>query len=287
MSEPAGVPGGFSRFRIDLAYDGTDFSGWAKQPGHRTIQGDLEAALTKLFGESEDGFGMRVAGRTDAGVHASHQVCHIDIKSAQLIRLGRTPLSTKRLNSLLVPEIAILSVALAPDGFDARFSATGRRYHYLIADQGAKPDPKRNRFVLTLPRAVDENLMAEAAAKLVGLKDFGAFCKPRAKATTIRNLKKLEVMRQKDGLIQITLEADAFCHNMVRAIVGAIVSVAEQRLSVEELERVQQGAKRTSKFRVVAPRGLSLESVSYPPDKKMGFQAQNARKRRDLGEISV
>jgi tRNA pseudouridine38-40 synthase len=287
MSKPAGVPGGFSRFRIDLAYDGTDFSGWAKQPGHKTIQGDLEAALTKLFGESHDGFGMRVAGRTDAGVHASHQVCHIDVTSEQLKRLGRTPLSTKRLNSLLVPEIAILSVTLAPAGFDARFSATGRRYHYLIADQSARPDPKRNRFVLTLPRAVDEKVMAEAATKLVGLKDFGAFCKPRAKATTIRNLKKLEVVRLRDGLIQITLEADAFCHNMVRAIVGAIVSVAEQRLSVDELELVQKGAKRTSKFRVVAPCGLSLESVSYPPATKMGFQAQVARKRRDLGEISV
>ncbi len=287
MSEPAGVPGGFSRFRIDLAYDGTDFSGWAKQPGHKTIQGDLEAALTQLFGESHDGFGMRVAGRTDAGVHASHQVCHIDVTTDQLKRLGRTPLSTKRLNSLLVPEIAILSVVLAPAGFDARFSATGRKYHYLIADQIAKPDPKRNRFVLSLPRVVDENVMAEAAEKLVGLKDFGAFCKPRAKATTIRNLKKLEVLRLKDGLIQITLEADAFCHNMVRAIVGAIVSVAEQRLSVDELELVQKGAKRTSKFRVVAPHGLSLEAVSYPPDTKMGAQAQIARKRRDLGEVSV
>jgi tRNA pseudouridine38-40 synthase len=287
MSEPAGIPGGFSRFRIDLAYDGTDFAGWAKQPGHRTIQGDLEVALTKLFGESQDGFGMRVAGRTDAGVHAAHQVCHIDVTTDQLKRLGRTTLSAKRLNSLLVAEIAILKIELAPEGFDARFSATGRRYHYLIADQRAKADPKRNRFVLTLPRSVDENVMSEAAEKLVGLKDFGAFCKPRAKATTIRNLKKLEVFRHKDGLIQITLEADAFCHNMVRAIVGAIVSVAEQRLTVAELEAVQLGGKRTSKFRVVHPRGLSLEAVSYPSDEKMGLQAKAARKRRDFGEISV
>lgn len=287
MIKPAGETGGFSRFRIDLAYDGTDFSGWAKQPGHRTIQGELDLALTKLFGESQDGFGMRVAGRTDAGVHASHQVCHIDITPQQLKRLGRTPFSTKRLNSLLVPEIAIINVSIAPEGFDARFSATGRRYIYLIADYNTSVDPKRNRFVLTLPRAVDENLMTKAAEQLVGLKDFGAFCKPRAKATTIRNLRKLEVLRHPDGLLQITLEADAFCHNMVRAIVGSIVSVAEGRLTVEELEQVQKGAKRTSRFRVVAPSGLSLEEVSYPGEINMGFQAQSARRRRELGEISV
>jgi len=287
MTTPAGSSGGLCRFRIDLAYDGTDFAGWAKQPGLRTVQGELENALGQIFGADEGGFGMRVAGRTDAGVHASHQVCHIDLNPEQLRRMGRTPLGAKRLNGLLPADIRVLEVVHAPPGFDARFAATGRSYEYLIADAQCAPDPKRVRYVLEVPKSLDVARMAAAAKSLTGLKDFGAFCKPRDGATTIRNLRQLDVTREAGGQISITLEADAFCHNMVRAIVGALVATGEGRLSLEQLSEIARAAVRTSKFKVVEPKGLSLSGISYPEDAKLENQAARARNKRSSDEISV
>jgi len=287
MTMPAGSSGGLCRFRIDLAYDGTDFAGWAKQPGLRTVQGVLEQALSQIFGDDEDGFGLRVAGRTDAGVHASHQVCHIDLNPQQLKRMGRTPLGAKRLNGLLPQDVRVLEVSEAPDGFDARFSATGRSYQFTIADAECPPDPKRARYVLEVPKSLDEKLMARAGKSLIGLKDFGAFCKPREGATTIRSLRKLAVKRGSSGEIVISLEADAFCHNMVRAIVGSLIAVGEKRLTVEELTTIQVEAKRTSKFKVVEPKGLTLSAISYPKDADLANQAEKARNKRSAAEISV
>jgi tRNA pseudouridine38-40 synthase len=287
MSEPAGLAGGFSRFRIDFAYDGTDFNGWAKQPGLRTVQGDLLAVLEQIFGASENDFGMRVAGRTDAGVHADHQVCHIDLSDAQLKRLGRTPLTATRLNNLLPSDIAVHSVTEAADGFDARFSAIGRSYKYLITDGLCKPNPKRARYALSLKKELDIELMKKAALLLVGLKDFGAFCKPREGATTIRELRTLTVTRLPDSSIEVFLEADAFCHNMVRAIVGSLIAVGEKRQSLDELKQMQEAAKRGAKVKVVDPRGLTLDAISYPSDEKLAEQAQRARRRRTAEEISV
>lgn len=287
MTMPAGSSGGLCRFRIDLAYDGTDFAGWAKQPGLRTVQGELESALTQVFGEDETGFGMRVAGRTDAGVHASHQVCHIDLNDEQLQRMGRTPLSAKRLNGLLAEDIRVLAVAEAPAGFDARFGATGRSYEYLIADAQCPPNPKQVRYVLEVPKSLDVALMAETARSLTGLRDFGAFCKPREGATTIRNLRQLEVSRRASREISVQLEADAFCHNMVRALVGALIAVGEGRLDVEQLVDIQKAATRTSKFKVVEPKGLTLSGISYPDDADLEKQAAKARNKRSSTEISV
>jgi tRNA pseudouridine38-40 synthase len=287
MTMPAGSSGGLCRFRIDLAYDGTDFAGWAKQPGLRTVQGELEQALTQIFGEDETGFGMRVAGRTDAGVHASHQVCHIDLSDEQLQRMGRTPLGSKRLNGLLPDDIRVLEVTQAPAGFDARFGATGRSYEYLIADAQCPPNPKRVRYVLEVPRSLDLEMMMKAAKSLTGLRDFGAFCKPRDGATTIRNLRQLEISRMETGEISIRLEADAFCHNMVRALVGALIAVGEGRLGVEQLVEIQKAATRTSKFKVVEPKGLSLSGISYPDDADLEKQAARARNKRSSTEISV
>jgi tRNA pseudouridine38-40 synthase len=287
MSEPAGLSGGFSRFRIDLAYDGTDFSGWAKQPALRTVQGEILRALEQIFGPAEDDFSVRVAGRTDAGVHADHQVCHIDLTPEQIARLGRSDFSAKRLNGLLPDDVRILNVAIAPDGFDARFSATGRSYRFLLADSNCKPDPKRTRYCLEVIGELDHNLMSSAAKKLIGLKDFGAFCKPREGATTIRELRKLEVLRLQDGVIEVLLEADAFCHNMVRAIVGSLIAVGLGKLTSDELAEIQVAAKRVSKFKVVDAKGLSLSGISYPKDSELAAQAEKARNRRDSGEISV
>lgn len=287
MSTPAELSGGLTRFRVDLAYDGTGFAGWAKQPELRTVQGELEAALAQIFGESDAGFGMRVAGRTDAGVHASHQVCHIDLDQNQLKRMGRTPLGSRRMNGLLPDDIRVLEVSVAPEGFDARFSATGRSYEYLIADASWQPDPKLSRYVLEVNRDLDVAAMEAAGKSLQGLRDFGAFCKPREGASTIRNLRRIRLKRQANGLVRVSLSADAFCHNMVRAIVGALIAVGEGRLSAAELSQIQLAAKRTSKFKVVDPKGLTLTGISYPTDSLLAKQAEKARNKRTLDEISV
>lgn len=286
MKKPAGIPGGLSRFRIDFGYDGTDFQGFSKQPGLRTVQSELLGALEQIFDKDSNDFGMRVAGRTDAGVHALAQVCHIDLTEEQLKRLGRSEFSAQKLNGLLKSDLVVYEVALAPAGFDARFSAIGRSYRYLIADAESPKSPLTSRYELSHPRALDVKLMQKAAKGLLGLKDFGAFCKPREGSTTIRELKKIQVTRTEDNL-EVYLEADAFCHNMVRSLVGALIAVGEGKISPEELWEIQKAAKRVSKFKVVAPHGLALTGVFYPADSLLAAQAEKTRNLRDLKEISV
>jgi tRNA pseudouridine38-40 synthase len=286
MSEPAGMTGGFSRFRIDLGYDGTDFQGWAKQPGLRTVQSELVAALEKIFGPTDNDFAMRVGGRTDAGVHALGQVCHFDVSADQLKRLGRTPLGAPRLQSLVPSDIIIYEVSRAYQGFDARFSAIGRSYRYLITDAKSPRSPLSTRYELSLHDELDVTEMKKAAKKLVGLRDFGAFCKPRAGATTIRDLKELRVTRFLDN-IEVYLVADAFCHNMVRSLVGALIKVGQGKLSVEELSKIQLAGRRESKFKVISAHGLALTSIDYPANELLGAQAEKTRRRRSVEEISV
>lgn len=282
MSEPADPVGGFSRFRIDFGYDGTDYSGWAKQPGLRTVQGELLRALEQIFGGSDIDFGMRVAGRTDAGVHATGQVCHIDLTEVQLQRLGRAPLTASRLNGLLPTDLRIQAIAPALPGFDARFSASFRRYHYLIGDDLTPQNPLQTRYRLQVEGALDVEAMQTVTPTLVGLKDFGAYCKPREEATTIRELRLLTVARQPDGVILVTIEADAFCHNMVRSIVGALIRVGQHRLDAPEIKEITVNAERTSKFKVVEPHGLVLVEVGYPSPDKLAAQAEQARNIRSL-----
>ena len=286
MSKPAGLSGGFSRFRVDFAYDGTDFAGWAKQPKLRTVQGELLAAMSKIFGEDRHDFGMRVAGRTDAGVHALAQVCHFDLTPEQLKRAGRSRLTAKRLQSLLTQEIVIYDVQEVSHDFDARFSAIGRSYRYLIADGLSPKSPLTSRYELWVEAELDTSLMQQAADSLVGLRDFGAFCKPREGATTIRELRKLKVTRSDDN-IEVYLEADAFCHNQVRSIVGALIAVGGNKLSLADLETILNGKTRVSAFKVVAPHGLALTSIEYPSDDQLAAQAEKARRLRSEEEISV
>lgn len=286
MKKPAGIPGGLSRFRIDFGYDGTDFQGFAKQPGLRTVQSELLLALEQIFGKDSDDFKMRVAGRTDAGVHALAQVCHIDLTDAQLKRLGRSDFSAQKLNGLLTPDLVVYEVSVAPAGFDARFSAIGRSYRYLIADADSPKSPLTSRYELWHPKVLDVRLMQKAAKGLLGLRDFGAFCKPREGSTTIRELKKIQVTRTEDN-IEVYLEADAFCHNMVRSLVGALIAVGEAKLTPEELWDIQKAAKRVSKFKVVAPNGLALTGVVYPADNLLAAQAEKAKNMRSSEEISV
>ena len=277
---------GFSRYRIDFGYDGTEFAGFAKQPTLRTVQGELTKAIEVIFGKDPNGFGLRVAGRTDAGVHAQHQVAHIDLSSAQLKRIGRNPDVAGRINSSLPKDIRIYSFELAPAGFDARYSASFRRYRYRIADQSSFLDPLLVRYVLEVSYPLDLKLMKLAAREMIGLHDFGAFCKPREGATTIRTLKQVRITRNRafGNTIEIDLKADAFCHNMVRSLVGALIAVGRGKAQVQDVRDRIKSASRVGSFKVVGPQGLSLIEVGYPKDSRLAFQAQKARSLRSLEE---
>ena len=277
---------GFSRYRIDFGYDGTDFAGFAKQPGLRTVQSELVKGLEVIFGKDNKDFAMRVAGRTDAGVHAQHQVVHVDLSPTQIKRIGRNPDVASRVNTALPQDIRLFSFEKAPAGFDARYSAIYRRYRYKIADHASFLDPLLVRYVLKLKVDLDLKLMRLAAMEMVGLHDFGAFCKPRIGATTIRNLRYIRITRnRKEGnIVEIELKGDAFCHNMVRSLTGALVAVARGRASAQDLKDRLVSANRAGSFKVLGGKGLSLIEVGYPKDSKLAEQAEKARKLRSLDE---
>jgi len=272
------------RLRIDLAYDGGDFHGWATQPGLRTVQGELEAALATLLRRSE--VPLVCAGRTDTGVHARGQVVHLDTSEEELTtaagRHDGDPVAAlgRRLNGLLPFDVRVRRVAPAPDGFDARFSPLWRRYAYRICD--GVPDPLTRGQVLSWPRPLDADAVSEASAGLLGLHDFAAFCKQREGATTVRTLLELSWERTGDVLTG-TVRADAFCHHMVRSLVGALVAVGEGRRPVAWPGEVLAAGVRDSAVAVVPAHGLTLEEVGYPPDAELLARAEQARARRDVG----
>lgn len=268
-----------TRWRIDLAYDGTDFHGWASQPGLRTVQGTLEEWIPKVLRLPEQ-VQLVVAGRTDSGVHARSQVCHFDLDGDDDIAEELT----HRLRRVLPEDIAIHHVSLAPEGFDARFSAIWRRYCYRLIDTAATPDPLRRREVTPVQQEVDINLLNRAAQLLQGLRDFAPFCKARDGATTIRDLRELEASRDDDGVIQVHLLADAFCHSMVRSVVGALTQVATGKRSLEWLVDVSRHTVRHGEVPVMPARGLCLEEVGYPADDELAARAVAARAFRTLEE---
>ena len=285
MSQPVSPSvDGLTRFRIDFAYDGTDFTGFVKQPKHRTVQGELLAAMTVIFGETTNDFAMRIAGRTDAGVHAANQVAHVDLSAAQIGRLKRSKTIANKLNHMLTEEIRVHRFEPAAPGFDARFSALYRRYRYQISDDFAPKDPQQMRYVLNLTYGLDPQAMNEAAQLLIGLGDFASFCKSREGATTIRNLKRIKVKRNSQNIIEIELKADAFCHNMVRSIVGALIAVGAGRATKADLKRTFERAKRVETYKVVESKGLTLIEIGYPVDSRLGLQAERSRARRSLDE---
>ncbi|UFN43825.1 tRNA pseudouridine(38-40) synthase TruA [Nocardioides okcheonensis] len=273
------------RLRIDCAYDGTEFSGWAAQPTRRTVQGTLEAALaTALRQESAR---VTVAGRTDAGVHARGQVAHLDVEpgvvEASAGRSTDPPLEAlaRRVDGILPPDLRVRRISEAPVGFDARFSAVWRRYAYRIADDRAVVDPLTRGHVLAWGRRLDLAAMNEASAALLGLRDFAAFCKQREGATTVRTLLDLDWRRDRAGVAVGTVRADAFCHNMVRALVGSLIAVGEGRRPVDWPAEVMAGRRRDQGVRVVHAHGLTLEEVGYPDDAELAAQADRARARRE------
>jgi tRNA pseudouridine38-40 synthase len=256
------------RLRLDLAYDGTEFSGWAAQPSRRTVQLTVEQALARVLGQPTSTI---CAGRTDAGVHARGQVCHLDVSDASDVA-GLC----RRLNAVLPPDVRVRRVTeVAPD-FDARFSALWRRYGYRICDCSSQLDSLRRREVLSWHRPLDVGAMNAASRPLLGEHDFAAFCRRRDTGTTVRTLRELSWSRDQT-LVRARVVADAFCHHMVRSIVGASLAVGEGRRPVGWPAEVLAAQRRDSAVHVAPPHGLTLEEVGYPPDDQLAGRSAVAR----------
>ncbi|WP_448332995.1 tRNA pseudouridine(38-40) synthase TruA [Streptomyces sp. DSM 41534] len=270
---------GFVRVRLDLAYDGQEFSGWAKQRERRTVQGELEGALRTVTRSSET-FELTVAGRTDAGVHARGQVAHVDLPE-ELWAEHRDKL-LRRLAGRLPHDVRVWKVAEAPPGFNARFSAIWRRYAYRVTDHPGGVDPLLRGHVLWHDWPLDVVAMNAASERLLGEHDFAAYCKKRDGATTIRTLQRLEWARGADGVITATVRADAFCHNMVRSLVGALLFVGDGHRPPDWPAKVLAAGVRDSAVHVVRPHGLTLEEVGYPADGQLAARNRESRNKRSL-----
>ncbi|WP_405887995.1 tRNA pseudouridine(38-40) synthase TruA [Streptomyces sp. NBC_01136] len=275
------VQPGFVRVRLDLSYDGTEFSGWAKQAGgRRTVQGEIEDALRTVTRSKDITYELTVAGRTDAGVHARGQVAHVDLPVELWAEHGEKLL--KRLAGRLAKDVRIWSLTEAPAGFNARFSAIWRRYAYRVTDNPGGVDPLLRNHVLWHDWPLDVDAMNEAAGRLVGEHDFAAYCKRREGATTIRTLQELSLVRGEDGIITATVRADAFCHNMVRSLIGALLFVGDGHRGPDWPGKVLAVGVRDSAVHVVRPHGLTLEEVGYPADELLAARNKEARNRRTL-----
>ncbi|MFD3944262.1 tRNA pseudouridine(38-40) synthase TruA [Streptomyces sp. NPDC058579] len=274
------VEPGFVRVRLDLSYDGKDFSGWAKQAnGRRTVQGDIEDAL-KTVTRSTETYELTVAGRTDAGVHARGQVAHVDLP-VELWAEHQDKL-LRRLAGRLSHDVRVWRLTEAPSGFNARFSAIWRRYVYRVTDNPGGVDPLLRGHVLWHDWTLDMDAMNAAAERLVGEHDFAAYCKKREGATTIRTLQELRWERRPGGVLEATVKADAFCHNMVRSLVGALLFVGDGHRPVDWPGKVLAAGVRDSAVHVVRPHGLTLEEVGYPADELLAARNLEARNKRTL-----
>ena len=256
MNEPTLSPkSGLIRLKIELSYDGTNFAGWAKQPDQRTIQGEVEAALSKVIGIDAETI---VAGRTDAGVHALAQIVHLDVPESY----SDIENLAFKLNRILDGDIRIISCELAPENFHARYSALSRTYQYKIID-GLEVVPPLQRFdIAPWYRKLDEKLMSEASSLLLGTKDFEAFCKFRADQSTVRTLQEFSWRRDGQTLIA-TVRADSFCYSMVRNLVGAVVCIGEGRYEKGWIVKVLEEKERVSDSYVFPANGLTLVSVEF------------------------
>ena len=270
------------RWRLDLGYDGTNFSGWAAQPGRRTVQGELESWIRRIL-RLDQPVQLVCAGRTDAGVHARGQVAHVDLGSMLIIDGAAL---SRRLNKVLGGDCVIRRITAAPPGFDARFAAIWRRYVYRLSDGGVPPDPLYRSQIAPLNAEVDLDRLNEEAATLVGLRDFGAFCRRRDGASTIRNLLELAARRVPSGpmagVIECTIRADAFCHAMVRSLIGALLAVATGQRDHEWLAAITERGVRDSSITVMPATGLTLEEVGYPADHELAARVLEARALREV-----
>ncbi|MGV1005198.1 MAG: tRNA pseudouridine(38-40) synthase TruA [Candidatus Nanopelagicales bacterium] len=278
-AQPQGV-----RLRLELAYDGTDFHGWARQPGLRTVQGELEAALSAIVRPAaETPLRVAVAGRTDAGVHARGQVCHCDLPPgfARRSEDAQAALEAlpRRLNAVLPPDVRVRRLGIAPDGFDARWSALWRRYRYRVADPSTGYDPLTRHQVLWVRREVSLPAMQSACRPFHGEHDFAAYCKARPDASSVRTVRSLSWCRT-DSELYFEITADAFCHSMVRSLVGAFLAVGEGRWAPERPGLLLASAQRAPGASIAPPHGLCLEEVGYPVAGELARQAAVAKRWR-------
>lgn len=273
--------------RLDIAYDGTDFSGWAAQDGHRTVAGVLDEAFSTVFRVPVRLF---AAGRTDAGVHATGQVAHVDVPAESLAhaypRAARAddtefaPL-IRRLAKFLPEDVRVRGILRAPAAFDARFSALRRHYAYRLSLAPYGAEPQQSRFVTPWLRPLDVGAMTAASAPLLGLHDFAAFCRHRPGATTIRELQRLDFERTGD-LLTAYVTADAFCWSMVRSLIGALLAVGEGRRETGWCAELLTETNRSSDFAAAPARGLALIGVDYPPDDELADRVTVTRDVRTL-----
>ena len=275
-----------TRLRIDLAYDGSGFSGWAIQPDLPTVQAELETAVARAL--RLDGAAVRtvVAGRTDSGVHATGQVCHVDVPAESVdAPEDPGPQLLKRLRGALgkTSAIWITGVEIAPPGFDARFSPLARRYEYRIADALSTKDPRMSGSTLWIDDALHLESMNQLGQALLGLHDFASFCRAREGATTIRELQEFLWIRDSESVLIARVRADAFCHSMVRSLVGAAVAVGRGVLSVDEVVEARQARERTSLWKTLPAHGLTLCEVVYPDDHELASRAERTRALREPG----
>ena len=274
MTEPTLYPeSGFRRLRLDLSYDGTNFSGWAVQPDRRTVQQVIEDAISTVAQAKAETI---VAGRTDAGVHATGQVIHVDVpETLELSDLAY------RLNRILDEDIRINQISIAPPAFHARFSALRRYYEYRILDENKVIPPLARFNTESWYRPLDVDVMNQASALLLGTHNYAAFCKFREGATTIRTLETFSWLRDRDGYLIGDVVADAFCYSMVRNLVGAIVCVADGRKDVSWITTLLEDKERVSDSLVFPARGLSLYKVDYPTDAELLERAAKTIARRE------
>jgi tRNA pseudouridine38-40 synthase len=274
MNQPTLAPeSGFFRIRIDLSYDGTNFYGWGKQADRRTVQGELEAALFTLFQRELD---TVVAGRTDAGVHASDQVCHVDVPENDYTDIAY------RLNRILNDEIRIKSVTRVSDDFHARFGALRRHYLYKIKDGNGFIEPTARLDVTPWYRHLNVDLMNQAAATLIGENDFFSYARFREKATTTRDLQRFQFERDVNGLILAHVTADAFLYNMVRALIGTMVYIGEGRFPITWAKEVLDQRERPSDSVVFPAKGLTFVGVDYPADSELKSRILKTMQHRDV-----
>lgn len=279
--------GGHVRLRLDVAYDGTDFTGWATQDGHRTVAGVLDDALSTVFRVPVRLF---AAGRTDSGVHATGQVAHVDVPADALgYAYPRHPRPgdpeflplIRRLARFLPEDVRVREIRRAPAGFDARFSALRRHYIYRLSLAPYGVEPQLARYVTPWPRHLDVTAMVAASQELVGLHDFAAFCRHRPGATTIRDLQRLDW--ESDGdIVTAYVTADAFCWSMVRSLVGALLAVGEGRREPAWCATLLSEPQRSSAFAAAPARGLTLAGVDYPPDDELAARIAVTRDLRTL-----
>ena len=290
--EPDQAHSNLIRLRLTIAYDGTDFAGWAPQQGQRTIAGELNRIFSTIFH-----YPVRLvgAGRTDTGVHACGQTAHFDVPEETLRYIrpqGPRPPQEPEFQPLLIrlarfvpADIRILTISRAPNHFDARFSALRRHYTYRLSTALYGVLPHEARYVTAWSHPLDIEAMNKASQSLLGIHNFAAFCRHRPGATTIRDLQQF-IWSRNDTLITARVSADAFCWSMVRSLVGALLAVGEHRRPISWCTNLLSCTSRSSDFSVAPARGLTLTGVDYPPDEDLDARNIRTRNLRLSSEIT-